>query len=394
MRTDQTPRAHLAEIEKKGLLRKLQEFPQAGARLTIGGRLYLNFSSNDYLGLAVHPHVIAASVSAARKYGAGAAASRLMTGSLPCHTQLEKRMAALKNYDDALFLGSGYMANAAIVTTAVGRGDYVLADRLSHASLLDAAILSRARILRFRHNDYEHLDTILKKIPPSRRRLVLTESVFSMDGDLAPLKEIAAVTSEHGALLLVDEAHATGVFGPLGAGLVTELQLEEYVHFSMATLGKALGSYGACITCTHDWKQLFVNQARQFIYSTAPPPSAAAAAVAALDLIASGRASGGELLANAAYFRDRLKEKGFHTGNSSSHIIPVLIGDNLAAMNISRKLFEQGIIAVAVRPPAVPAGTARLRFSLSLLHSRDDLSHTIDVLEKVADQEKGKLLRD
>ncbi|MCX7006682.1 MAG: aminotransferase class I/II-fold pyridoxal phosphate-dependent enzyme, partial [Kiritimatiellaeota bacterium] len=271
----------------------------------------LNFSSNDYLDLAHHPDVIAAAEHALHAAGAGATASRLVSGTLPLHEELEMRLARLKGYPAALLFGSGYLANLGILGALVGRGDAVFADRLAHASLMDAAVLSRAELLRFRHNDAQHLDELLQKNSGAGRKLVVTESVFSMDGDVAPLPEIAAVAQKHGALLLVDEAHATGVFGPGGSGLIREHKLESAVNLSMGTVSKALGGYGGFVACSEAMRALLINRARAFIYTTAPPPAAAGAALGALGLLEKNPSWGAELLQRAAAFRERLRSDGF-----------------------------------------------------------------------------------
>ncbi|HOW98330.1 MAG TPA: 8-amino-7-oxononanoate synthase [Kiritimatiellia bacterium] len=369
----------LAELRAGDLERRLTAFPATGGRITVGGRTLLNLSSNDYLGLACHPRVVEAAVKALHEFGAGATASRLITGTLPLHEELEQRLAALKGYPAALVFGSGYLANAGTIPALVGPDDLVLADRLAHASLLDAAVLSRARLLRFRHNDALHLDELLSA-HSARRRLVLTESVFSMDGDLAPLPDLAAVAARHEALMLVDEAHATGVFGPGGAGLISEHGLADRVAVSMGTLSKALGSYGGFVACAENLRAWLVNKARAFIYTTAPPPAVLGAALGALMVLSKRPEMGQELLARAAGFRDTLKAAGLDTLNSASQIVPLMVGDNAKALALSRRLKDDGILAVAIRPPTVPPGTARLRFSISLAHQPADLAQAAQTI--------------
>lgn len=362
----------LAERRAGNLERRLTVWPATGGRITVDGRTLLNLSNNDYLGLARHPRVVESAVKALHEYGAGATASRLVAGTLPLHEELERRLAEFKGYPAALVFGSGYLTNAGTIPALVGPDDLVLADRLAHASLLDAAVLSRARLLRFRHNDATHLDELLSG-HLARRRLVLTESVFSMDGDLAPLPDLAAVTAKHEAMLLVDEAHATGVFGPGGAGLISGHGLADRIAISMGTLSKALGGYGGFVACGESLRAWLINKARAFIYTTAPPPAVLGAALGALMVLSKRPEMGHELLARAAGFRDALKAAGLDTLNSASQIVPVQVGDNAKALSLSRRLKEDGILAVAIRPPTVPPGTARLRFSVSLAHEPADL---------------------
>jgi 8-amino-7-oxononanoate synthase len=359
------------------LERGLFVYSGTGGRIQADGRTLLNFSGNDYLDLARHPRVIEAAATALQEYGAGATASRLVTGTLPLHDELERRLAAFKGYPAALVFGSGYLTNAGVISAVAGPGDLVLADRLAHASLLDAAVLSRARLLRFHHNDPTHVDDLLTQ-HPARRRLVVTESVFSMDGDLAPLPDLAAVSMKHGAMLMVDEAHATGVFGPGGAGLISEHRLWNSVNLSMGTTSKALGGYGGFLSCSEAMRHWLINRARAFIYSTAPAPAAIGAALGALIVLAKQPGLGADLLSRAALFRNRLAEAGLDTLNSASQIVPLKVGDNAKALSLSQRLREAGILAVAIRPPTVPAGTARLRFSISLAHAPADLEEAAD----------------
>ncbi|OGV62649.1 MAG: 8-amino-7-oxononanoate synthase [Lentisphaerae bacterium RIFOXYB12_FULL_65_16] len=375
--------AELRALADKQLLRQARtaaELLGHAAQRPDGGPV-LNFSSNDYLGLARHPDVVAAACEAARNWGAGAGASRLVSGTLELHQDLERRLAVHKNYAAALLFGSGFLANLGVVSAIVGPGDTVFADRLVHASLVDAVRLSGAELRRFRHNDSGHLENLLRKEGQTPgRRLVVTESVFSMDGDAAPLPELCAAARAAGALVLVDEAHATGVFGPGGAGLVAMHRLEGDVNLAVGTLSKALGAYGGFVACSGALRELLVNRARPFIYSTALPPPAVGAARAALEWVQAHPDAGRELLARATVFRERLTAAGLDTGVSSSQIVPVMIGDNGQALRVAQCLREQGVLAVAIRPPTVPVGTARIRFSLSLAHSEADLEYAAAVV--------------
>ncbi|MFH0953511.1 MAG: 8-amino-7-oxononanoate synthase [Verrucomicrobiota bacterium] len=370
----------LAGLREKGLERKLQVYPESGGRVRLGDRTYLNFSSNDYLDLTHHPRVLAAAEDAVRRFGAGSGASRLVTGTLPIHEELEQRLAGFKGYPAALVFGSGYLANTGTISSLVGRGDAVFADKLCHASILDAITLSRAKLIRFQHNDPQHLEELLRKRQAAGRRLVVTESVFSMDGDLAPLPELCALAEKHDAMIMVDEAHATGVFGPRGSGLLREHHLESAVNVSMGTLSKAMGGYGGFVACSTALRDLLVNRARGLIYTTALPPAAAGAALGALDVLGQETDLGERLLLRAAFFRKHLAAAGLDTMQSASQIIPLLVGNNAKTLALSQRLREQGLLAAAIRPPTVPAGTARLRLSVTLAHTEGDLKAAADTI--------------
>lgn len=377
----------LCDLSKRHLDRHVQAYLEAGGKIRIGDRTYLNFSSNDYLNLARHPDVVAKAAKALRAAGCGATASRLLTGTLTWHDELEQKLARYKGYPCALLFGSGFLANVGTIPALMGRNDYVFADKLVHASIVDAIMLSRAKLYRFRHNDVEHLEQLLKKSETSGRRLIVTESVFSMDGDLAPLQDIAHVAQRHGAMVMVDEAHATGVFGPKGGGLVREWGLEPMINIGLGTLSKAFGGYGGFVACSESMRAFLINHARSFIYSTALPPSVVGAALGAMQVIEESCDLGAQLLKNAAVFRNRLQEAGLNTGNSASQIIPIMVGKNSKALAISKKLREQGIIGVAIRPPTVPQGTARIRLSVTLAHTREDLEHVGQVIIATAQGE-------
>ena len=359
---------------REGLERSLTVLTEAGPTVACGGRRLLNASSNDYLGLARHPHVVASARRCLEQYGAGATASRLVCGTLACHDALEQRLARMKGYPAALAFGSGHTANTSLIPALVGRNDHVFLDRLAHASLVDGAILSRAGLHRFRHNDPGHLAALLAACAARGRRLIVTESVFSMDGDLAPLADLADLAGRHDAMVLVDEAHATGVFGPGGSGCVRAARLEGTISVSMGTLSKALGSQGGFAACSAEMRSLLINEGRGFIYSTALAPAAAGAALGALDVLDEHPDLGCRLLAHAAVLRGRLQEAGLDTGNSASQIVPVLVGDARRAVRVAERLREAGVLAVAIRPPTVPEGASRLRLSVSLGHDEADLA--------------------
>ena len=375
----------LGEAKSQGLERMARVYPDVGGKLTIDGKEILNFSSNDYLDLAHHRHVMDRSREALDRYGVGSTASRLVTGTLPIHEELEDRLAREKGYPSALVFGAGYMANAGTIPVLAGRDDLIFADKLVHASMIDACKLSGAKLVRFAHNDAVALEKRLEQFTdPECRKLIITESVFSMDGDLAPLEEIAALAEKHGAMLLVDEAHASGTFGPNGAGLVREHGLEKSVTVSMGTLSKALAGYGGFVACSENLRKLLVQSARAFIYTTAPPPAVIGAALGAMDVLEASPNLGNILQANADYFRSLLHDAGLDTLQSQSQIIPIVIGENEEAVAASLRLREEGIIASAIRPPTVPAGSARLRISITLAHHVDDLERAAQQIIKVA----------
>jgi 8-amino-7-oxononanoate synthase len=373
----------LDEAKSRGLERTARVYPEAGGKITIDGNEILNFSSNDYLDLAHHRHVMDRAREALDQYGAGSTASRLVTGTLPIHEELEDRLAREKGYEAALVFGSGYMANAGVIPVLAGRDDLIFADKLVHASMIDACKLSGAKLVRFAHNNAAALEKRLEQYAGAEcRKLVITESVFSMDGDLAPLPELAALAEKHDAMFMVDEAHASGTFGPNGAGLIREHGLEESVTVSMGTMSKALAGYGGFVACSSSLRMLLVNSSRAFICTTAPPPAVIGAALGALDVLEASPNLGNVLQANADYFRSLLHDAGLDTLQSRSQIIPIIIGDNEKAMAASQTLLERGIIAAAIRPPTVPAGSARLRISITLAHHVDDLEHAAQQIIK------------
>lgn len=371
----------LARLDRDGLLRRIRPHPRGGAAAAPGIRL--NLSSNDYLDLAGRPEVVESACRAAREGGAGSGASRLLSGTLPCHLELESALARLEDAEQALVFGSGYAANVGAVSALVSRGDWVIADRLAHASLIDGARLSGAVLRRFRHNDPGHLDELLRRARGEARRiLVVTESVFSMDGDLAPLDAIAGAALERGAMLLVDEAHATGLFGPGGSGRVRELGLQGRITLRVGTLSKALGSFGGFVAGSKQACDWLANRARSFVYSTALPPSAAGAALGALRALESDPGAGARLLEKAGRFRRRLRELGLSTLDSASPIVPIPAGSRDAAIRAARLLFDQGIRVAAVRPPTVPPGGERLRASVSLAHADEALEEAAGAIAK------------
>lgn len=381
----------LRQLRADGRERTLNVLPRAGGRFSMDGREYLNFSCNDYLDLSRDPRVLSRAAETMGRYGAGSGASRLVTGTLACHAELEAALASFQSYPAVIVFGSGCLANVGVLSTVLGRSDVVFADRLIHATIIDGIVLSRAKLCRFAHNDIEQLDSLMTRAAAARRPgfrfLVVTESVFSMDGDRAPLRDLCEVASRHEAMLLVDEAHALGVFGPHGAGLVREHGLGNRVNACTATLSKALGSYGGFVACSTELQALLINRSRPFLYSTGLPPASVGAALAALEIIRSTPHLGPTLLARAELFRRQLRELGLNVMHSESHIIPLLIGDNATAWRFSARLKAKGILATAIREPTVPRGTARIRLSVTLAHAEEDLQQAATAIAEAARQE-------
>ncbi len=330
-----------------------------------------DFSSKDYLALAGSELLIEVAIEAMKKYGVGARASRLLSGNLPIHMELEEEIALWKRKESALLFGSGFLANIGVIPALVGEKDIIIADRLIHASLVDAALLSRAKFFRFNHNDPSHLEFFLKRRGDYKNCIIITESVFSMDGDIAPLKEIKQLADQHDALLYIDEAHSTGIFGPEGAGIALQENIVGENVILMGTLSKAIGAYGAFVATSERVKKFLVNKARSLIYSTAIPPAIAAAALAGIRWIRNNSEAGKKLLVNAKLFREKLHNYKIDTLQSASQIVPVMIGQNGLALAISRFLLERQILALAIRPPTVPQNKARIRFSITLKHTQE-----------------------
>ncbi len=370
----------LNEIAARGEARHLYAWPAPGPYLDRDGQRILNLAGNDYLGLTANPAIRAAAAHAAREAGTGATASRLLAGTCSLHEQLETELAAWKGHPAALLFSSGYLAALGIVPLLAGRDDLIVADRLCHACLLDGARLSGATLIRFHHNDVEHARTHLEKRGAYSRCLVVTESLFSMDGDTAPLRELLDLATAHDATFLVDEAHALGVAGPRGAGFTADLPEAAHNLVTLGTLGKSLAAAGGFITGSHTLRELMINRARTFIFDTALPPPTVAAALAALSEIRVHPEWPAELAAKAQRLRAQLNEAGLQTAPSQSHIVPVHIGDNNRAVAIGAKLKEANILAAAIRPPTVPRDTARLRLSLSIAHADADLADAADAI--------------
>ena len=375
----------LARLRQEHLLRRLRPVDSApGPRIESEGRSLLAFASNDYLGLSTHPRIRQAARRATERYGAGTGASRLITGSLPPHRQLEEELADFKGTEAALAFSSGYLAAIGAITGLVGREDTILSDRLNHASLIDGARLARARIRIFEHNDMEDLERRLKECragDPEGRILIVTESVFSMDGDQAPLEAIAALRDRYDAWLMVDEAHATGLFGANRRGLAEATGTSASIDIQMGTLGKAVGSSGGFLCGSRLLVDCLIHRARSFVYSTAPPPAQAAASVEALRIL---RSSEGERLTAQLWDRVRRLRSGLGlSAPDPSPIVPWILGSESRSLETSALLEREGILVPAIRHPTVPRDRARLRITPSASHAVEDVERLLKVLRGI-----------
>ncbi len=373
----------LRDLEGRGLRRRLRavQGPQ-GPRVTVEGRALRLFCSNDYLGLANHPALIAAAKEAVERYGYGTGASRLVSGTMEAHVALEGRLAGFLGTGAALVFPSGYAANVGVIPALVGQGDAVILDRLNHASIVDGARLSGAKLLVYPHRDVERLREVLGRHTAFRRRLIVTDGVFSVDGDIAPLREIQALARQHNAILMVDDAHGTGALGERGLGTLEHHGLEG-VDVLMGSLSKALGASGGFIAGGRGLIDYLINRSRGFIFTTALPPDACAAAAAALDLVASQPELRARLWKNVGQAKRGLLAMGFDLMGSETQIIPVRIGDAKRAVEVSDFLHERGIFLSAIRPPTVPEGESRLRLTVTAAHDEEDIVCLLGAMKDV-----------
>jgi 8-amino-7-oxononanoate synthase len=370
----------LDEIRNKGLYRRMRcvSGPQ-GPRVLLDGKPVLLLCSNNYLGLADHPRVREAAAEAAMRYGAGSGASRLISGNMTVHRRLEEQLAAFKGSETCLLFGSGYLANAGVVSTLAREGDVVFSDALNHASIVDGCRLSRAETFVYDHCDTDHLEWGLRQAQ-GRGSLIVTDGVFSMDGDVAPLERIVDLAQRYDARVMVDEAHGTGAIGPDGRGVVAAAGLEDEVDVIVGTLGKALGSYGAYVCCDAAMAKYLINTARTLIFSTALPPPAVAAAMAALELLREQPRRVEKLQRNGAVLREALAAQGLSAPEGDTQIVPMIVGDAATAVRASERALEKGVFAQAIRPPTVPAGSSRLRLTVMASHTRSELREAARVL--------------
>ena len=375
----------LEELERLGLDRRLRMVsgPQ-GPRVLLDGKPVLLLCSNNYLGLADHPRVREAAAEAAMRWGVGAGASRLVSGTMTIHRRLEQRLATFEHCEECVLFGSGYLANAGAIGALAGRGDAVFSDELNHASIVDGCRLSRAEVVVYRHRDMHHLDWLMHRHRGAGRRLIVTDSVFSMDGDVAPLVEIVELARKHGARTIVDEAHATGVLGPDGRGAIAQAGLEGELDIVVGTLGKALGSYGAYACARRETIRYLINTARPLIFSTAPPPPAIAGALAALELLEERPHRVQRLRSNARVLRRALSAEGIPAEDMEMHIVPVIVGDERDAMSLCEAALARGVFAQAIRPPTVASGTSRLRLAVMASHTAEELREAARVIGAAA----------
>ncbi|HVP67625.1 MAG TPA: 8-amino-7-oxononanoate synthase [Anaeromyxobacteraceae bacterium] len=373
----------LAALEAKGLRRSLEPLEtRQGPVVQVGGRALVNLCSNDYLGLASDPRLVRAASEAAELHGAGSGAARLIAGDLPVHGLLEQRLAALKGTEASLLFSSGYHANAGVVGALVGRGDAVFSDEWNHASIIDGCLLSRADVERYWHGDVDELGKLLSA-SKARRKLVVTDAVFGMDGDACPLPEIVELCERHGAMLYLDEAHSTGVLGATGAGLAEAAGLSDRVDVLMGTLGKALGSFGAFVAGSRQLCDWLTSRCRTFVFTTALPPAACGAALAALDVLVAEPERRQRLDRLVVRMKDGLEWLGFPMSKVVAPIFPVVLGDEARALAASRALRERGFFVRAIRPPTVPRGTSRLRVSLTAAHTAEQVDGFLGALREV-----------
>ena len=374
----------LEEIKERDLYRQLR--PISGVqsrRVQMEGHEVILLSSNNYLGLTDHPALRKAAVEALERYGCGAGASRSISGSMELHHALEERIAGFKGCEAALLFNTGYMANIGLLTTLVDDGDLIISDELNHASIVDGCRLSKASIQIYRHLNMEHLESLLKENQVKRRKLIVTDGIFSMDGDEAPLPEMIQLAKRYDALTMVDEAHAIGVFGPTGRGTLEHFQLSQEVDILMGTFGKALGCFGAYMAGKRSLIEFLINTGRVFLYTTALPPSVCACVLASLDLLDEEPERRERLWTNVHYLREGLNQLGFDTMKSQAHIIPVLIGEPKITMEMDRRLLEDKVFVQGIRPPTVPEGKCRLRVTVMATHTREDIDFALEKFEKV-----------
>lgn len=370
--------AELQEIKRQGLYRQLRHVEgEQGPTISLDGQEVLNFSSNNYLGLANHPAIRAAAKEAIDRYACGSGASRLISGNMTLHLELEESIAKLKGAEAALVFNSGFQANVGLLSTLVGEGDVIFSDALNHASIIDGCRLSRAEALIYPHCDLDRLESDLKRTQKNSKKLIVTETVFSMDGDIAPVREIADLAARHGAVVMVDEAHATGVFGPNGGGIVEEMGLAGQVLIQMGTLGKALGGFGAYVAGSRNLRDLLINRCRSFIFTTSLPPVVIAMAIAAIDIIKKEPQRRRALRDNSKTLREGLERMGFSLGRSGSQILPLMVGDSAKCMILAERLLQNGVFAQGIRPPSVPPGTSRLRIVPMATHTREQMEQAL-----------------
>jgi glycine C-acetyltransferase len=381
---------HMNELKAKGThfnLRVLED--EQAPECTIDGKHVINIASNNYLGLTTHPKLRAAALDAIKKYGVGSGAVRTVAGTMRIHMQLEEKIAKFKNVEACVVFQSGFAANAGTVSAILGKDDFIISDELNHASIIDGARLSRAKIKVFRHKDAAHAEELLKEIKDEPgHKLLITDGVFSMDGDIGPLPALCDVAEKYGAIMMVDDAHASGVLGQNGRGTIDHFNVHGRVDIQVGTLSKAIGALGGYVCGSKDLVDFLYHRARPFLFSTSHPPSVAATCIAAFELLEEEPQLMDQLWANTRFFKRELGALGFNIGGqntpaSETPITPIIIGDGKLTMDFSRELFKQGVFATGIAFPTVPEGKARIRTIMSATHTQDQLSRALEVLKKV-----------
>ncbi len=374
----------LESLKKAGLYRALKSLrgPQTATTI-IDEKRVLQFSSNNYLGLADHPRLKAAAQEAINNYGSGSGASRLICGNLELNEKLEGKIAKLKKKENALLFNTGYMANIGIISTLMGEEDVIFSDEFNHASIIDGCMMSKAQTRVYPHKDMDALEDLLKESKQFKHRLIVTDGIFSMDGDIVSLPELVSLAKQYECMLMVDDAHATGVLGANGGGTGEHFSLEDKIDISMGTFGKALGGFGAFVAGSHMLREFLINRARTFIFTTGLPPAVIASGIAALELLEVEPEIRAKLWENVGFFKNGIKELGFDTLNSETQIIPVLVGDASLTMQMGEMLLKEGVFIQGIRPPAVAQSSSRLRITIMATHARGELEFALKALEKV-----------
>ncbi len=383
--------AALDELRAKGTHFKLRILEDQQAPVChYDGRQVINLASNNYLGLANHPKLIEAALKATRELGVGSGAVRTIAGTMRIHMDLEEKIARFKNVEACVVFQSGFAANAGTVSAILGKEDFILSDEFNHASIIDGARLSRAKVKVFRHKDVAHCEELLREVEKEPgRKLVITDGVFSMDGDIGPVDKLAALAEKYGAIMMVDDAHASGVLGRNGRGSIDHFGVHGRVDVQVGTLSKAIGALGGYVCGSHDLIDYLYHRARPFLFSTSHPPSVAATCIAAFDILEQEPERIERLWSNTRYFQNELKLAGFNIGGintpaTETPITPVIVGEGRAAMDFSRALFEEGVMGTGIAFPTVPEGKARIRLILTSEHTQAQLDQALETLERVA----------
>ncbi|HEX3702040.1 MAG TPA: glycine C-acetyltransferase [Vicinamibacterales bacterium] len=374
----------LDTLKQQGLYRHLRILEdEQKAKTTFDHRQVVNLSSNNYLGLTTHPRLREAALEATRRFGVGSGSVRTIAGTMEIHMELERRLAEFKQTEAVVVFQSGFAANAGTVAAVLTKEDVVVSDALNHASIIDGARLSRATIKVFPHKDVDAAREVLKSLPASQRKLLITDGVFSMDGDLGALPGLCALAEEYGCIMMVDDAHASGVFGRNGRGTVDHFGMHGRVDIQVGTLSKAIGALGGYVAGSRDLIEFLYHRARPFLFSTSHPPAVAAACIAAIDVLTEEPQIIERLWENTRFFKSGLAGLGFDTGLSESPVTPVIAGEGALAMKLSDRLFQEGVFAQGLAFPTVPRDKARVRTIVTATHTRDELQFALDVFAKV-----------